>query len=247
MSGSSLGHLPEGKWAFDESVAECFDDMLDRSVPGLRFMRKLVNGLAAKFAGYDGLIVDMGASRGGAIASLVESLPSSVTFEAWEIAPAMLAELRARFPQVPDDELPEYNDPRFRVCIEPRDLREPFFRIANVYLSILTLQFVPIECRMRVVRDVWESLRPGGAFILVEKVMGNSALIDELLKEQHIAQKREAGYSDLEIERKRLSLEGVLVPATSAWNEHLLRSAGFREVDCFWRCLNFAGWIGVKR
>lgn len=42
------------------------------------------------------------------------------------------------------------------------------------------------------------------------------------------------------LERKRKSLEGVLVPITSKWNEELLRSCRFR-VELFWRCLNFAG------
>jgi hypothetical protein len=25
-----------------------------------------------------------------------------------------------------------------------------------------------------------------------------------------------------------------------------LRQAGFRDVECFWRCLNFAAWVAVK-
>jgi len=54
------------------------------------------------------------------------------------------------------------------------------------------------------------------------------------------------GYSQEEIQRKRMSLEGVLVPVTAAWNEELLRQAGFQQVDCFWRWMNFAGWVALK-
>ena len=57
--------------------------------------------------------------------------------------------------------------------------------------------------------------------------------------------KKHNGYSDELIERKRLSLEGVLVPVTARWNEELLRSAGFTQVDCFWRWMNFSAWVGV--
>jgi tRNA (cmo5U34)-methyltransferase len=57
---------------------------------------------------------------------------------------------------------------------------------------------------------------------------------------------RAHGYGEDEIERKRLSLEGVLVPQPAAWNEAVLRDAGFVDVECFWRCLNFAAWVGVK-
>jgi len=55
-----------------------------------------------------------------------------------------------------------------------------------------------------------------------------------------------AAYTTEQIERKRLALEGVLVPVTARWNEDLLRDAGFRQVECFWRWLNFAGWVGVR-
>ena len=43
-----------------------------------------------------------------------------------------------------------------------------------------------------------------------------------------------------------LDLEGVLVPITAKWNEQLLGSAGFKKIDCFYRYLNFAGWIAIK-
>jgi tRNA (cmo5U34)-methyltransferase len=58
--------------------------------------------------------------------------------------------------------------------------------------------------------------------------------------------KAQNGYSQDQIERKRLSLEGVLVPMTAGWNEEMLQMSGFRQVDCFWRWCNFAGWIAVK-
>jgi len=58
--------------------------------------------------------------------------------------------------------------------------------------------------------------------------------------------KKSNGYSQEDIDRKRLSLEGVLVPVTAKWNEELLKNAGFSEVDCFWRHLSFAGWVAVK-
>lgn len=33
---------------------------------------------------------------------------------------------------------------------------------------------------------------------------------------------------------------------TAAWNEEMLRNTGFVEVDCFWRWMNFAGWVATK-
>jgi tRNA (cmo5U34)-methyltransferase len=56
----------------------------------------------------------------------------------------------------------------------------------------------------------------------------------------------EKGLTREEIERKRLSLEGVLVPVTARWNEELLKTVGFRQVDCCWHWMNFSGWIALK-
>jgi DNA (cytosine-5)-methyltransferase 1 len=57
--------------------------------------------------------------------------------------------------------------------------------------------------------------------------------------------KAEQGYTHEQIARKRLALEGVLVPVTARWNEELLTAAGFRSVECVWRALNFAAWVAV--
>ena len=76
--------------------------------------------------------------------------------------------------------------------------------------------------------------------------MSGLARLNRLFVEEYLALKERNGYSREEIDRKRFSLEGVLVPVTAAWNEDMLRGCGFRSVDCFWRQLNFAGWIAVK-
>jgi tRNA (cmo5U34)-methyltransferase len=66
------------------------------------------------------------------------------------------------------------------------------------------------------------------------------------MTELYYGLKRARRYGEDEIERKRLSLEGVLPPVAAEWNEDLLRRAGFEDVECFWRCVNFAGWVAVK-
>jgi len=81
---------------------------------------------------------------------------------------------------------------------------------------------------------------------LVEKVLGSSAPIDDILTRHHYALKSANGYTAEQIERKRLALEGVLVPVAGRWNEDLMREAGFNHIECFWRWCNFAAWIALK-
>lgn len=234
MSESSLGHVPAPRWTFDESVAQCFDDMLERSIPDYAAMRAGVAEIAAHYLRDGDVVVDLGCSRGGALAPLVERF-ARVRFVGVEVSPPMLEAARERFRG------------RTNVAIESLDLRRAYPNVmARVTLAVLTLQFTPIEHRLRVLRNVWRATEPGGVLILVEKVLGASSDINELLVDRYHAEKRANGYSAEEIERKRLALEGALVPVTAAWNEDLLRGAGFAEVDCFWRWMNFGGWVALR-
>lgn len=229
---------PTGKWAFDENVAKCFEDMLRRSIPQIDVMRKAVTDLAVRYMKPNSDVLDLGCSRGDAISPLLSHASASTHFYGLEVSEAMRNEARHRF-QLVDDQ----------VKILEFDLRNSMENLhvsPSVVLSILTMQFVPIEYRQASILDVYKKLRPGGAFIMVEKVLGSCAQIDSDLVSLYYAGKRENGYSQEDIDRKRLSLEGVLVPVTSQWNEDMLRSAGFKQVDCFWRFLNFSGWIALK-
>lgn len=239
--------VQDGRWEFNEEVAAVFDEMLSRSVPQYSTMREIVAQTADHFlrqrttAGQTPLVLDIGTSRGEALAPLVDKEGACCRYVGLEISEPMLAAARERFAGYVDAGVVEIREWDLRQGL-PRDLVPPV-----VVQSVLTLQFTPIEWRQRLVRDIYNSLSVGGAFVMVEKVLGSTAVIDDLLVERYLEMKRSAGYSEEEIQRKRLSLEGALVPVTYAWNEELLRQAGFAEIDSIWRAWNFAGWLAIKR
>lgn len=227
--------MPDGRWQFDRAVTDVFDDMLARSIPQYAIMRQSVFDLGVPYVQPESWIIDLGCSRGEAIAPFVQQFTLTNHFLGIEISEAMYYAARARFTG---------NE---RVVIRQADLRTHYpTETASVILSILTLQFTPIEYRQRIVQQIYDHLLPGGAFLLVEKVLGATAELDQQMVKCYYALKGENGYSPEQIERKRLSLEGVLVPVTARWNEDLLQAAGFRQVDCFWRWMNFAGWLALK-
>lgn len=231
--------IPSGKWSFDGDVTASFEDMLSRSIPQYDVMRSSVADIAMRYF-VDGTdVIDLGASRGDAIASiLTKSQRRARKMIAVEVSRPMLDSLHSRF----------YGEEYGNLQVLDFDLRNGYPQdvFASVTLCVLSLQFTPIEHRLRILRDVWSSTAPGGALILVEKVIGASADIDASFVDLYYDLKRANGYTDEQIERKRLSLEGVLVPVTAGWNEDMLRRVGFSEVDCFWRWMNFAGWVAVK-
>lgn len=229
--------IAKGKWTFDENVTEVFDDMLERSIPGYSEMRKLCYSLSLQYCKPNTHIVDLGCSTGGAIAKLVPKVSNDITFIGVEISKPMREKARERFQGYPES----------KVKIIDCDLREGYPKVsASVVISCLTLQFIPIEYRQNIINNVFQSLTKGGIFIFVEKILGSNAVMDDLLVKEYYKIKGENGYSTEQINSKRKSLEGVLVPVTSKWNEDMLKNTGFTEIECFWRVLNFAGWVAIK-
>lgn len=230
--------LPEGKWAFDGEVTRAFDDMLARSIPQYEVMRRSVFDLACRFVKPKTAIVDLGCSRGEALAQLIERFGAHNRYVGVDVSEPMLAAACERFKGMIDCGIVQIRNCDLRRDFPPEE--------ASITLSVLTLQFTPIEYRQQIVRRIFKHTLPGGAFILVEKVIGSNAELDGLLTDLYLGLKSANGYSQEQIERKRLSLEGVLVPVTSHWNEELLEAAGFAQIECFWRWMNFAGWVAVK-
>lgn len=235
---SSLGHFPAGsRWEFDQSVADVFDDMLRRSIPQYEVMRAAVNEIARRFAQPGTSIVDLGCARGDTLAPLVEEFGAGSHYIACDVSEPMLDVCRERYaPEIAAGTV------EVRNC----DLRREFPACrASVVIAVLTLQFTPIEYRRRIVEAARESIVDGGAFILVEKVFGTSARLDRMLEDIYLKFKAANGYTEEEIMRKKLSLEGVLVPLDAGQNAALLKESGFKSVECFWRWMNFAAWVAV--
>lgn len=223
-----------GRFDFNDDVTATFDDMLARNIPQYDLMRVTVTYLCGRFFQPLTDIVDLGSSRGETLARLPDPVVEHVRrLIATEMSKPMLTILRDRFPHAE---------------VTALDLRRgyPMNVEASVTTAILTLMFVPLEHRLRLVRNVWQSTMPGGAFIIVEKILGAGPDLDTAYVDAHNTLKEGNGYSREDIDRNLLSLEGVLCPVTAEWNVSLLKSCGFSQVDCFWRWMNFAGWVAIK-
>lgn len=235
---------PKEKWEFDESVADVFENMLARSIPQYSVMRDSVTNLV-----YDIIttvpkkktfqLLDVGCSDGLMLESITNKFKEEKDYTGYylgvDISESMLERAKKRFIDT-------------SVSIRNCDLRTDFpIGHYDVVTSILTLQFIPINYRQEIIQNIYNNLSDvHGGFLMVEKVLGNTSQLDKWFIKNYYDCKEKNGYSKDQIERKRLSLEGVLVPVTNDWNIQLLKSAGFRQVDVFWRWMNFVGYIAIK-
>ena len=251
MSEQKIDNVePGAKWEFDENVADVFENMLERSIPQYEVMRDSVATLAHKATLVKPLklslsMLDIGCSDGLMIERLIDKFAQdkregmSIIFNGIDISEPMLKKAKYRF-------LDEIIDRK--VNIFEHDLRDGFPEgIYDVITSVLSIQFTPIEHRQNIIQNIYNHLSPtNGCFIMVEKILGNTAALNNMFVDTYYDMKRKNGYTQEQIDRKRLSLEGVLVPVTNDWNIELLKQAGFKQVDVFWRWMNFVGYIAIK-
>ena len=230
---------PSGKWEFNSEVTKVFGDMLSRSIPNYETMRELCFMVGRNFMSEKGVMADIGCSNGLASEKFINAFPNA-DFILTDVSEPMLEACKEKYKSFA------------HVVVRNHDLRNGIFSDGifsdgyDLIISCLTLQFTPIEYRQQILQSIYDGLNNGGALILVEKVLGNSAKIDDVLVDEYYNIKREHGYTEELIRNKRKSLEGVLVPLTASFNEYMMRQAGVSKIDCFWRCLNFCAWVAVK-
>ena len=149
-------------------------------------MRRLVFDVGSGFVRHDTAIVDLGCSRGEALAPFVEAFGTSNRYVGVDVSGPMLDACRTRFGR---------EIGRGALELFDLDLRDgyPDAR-ASLTLAVLTLQFIPIEHRPRVVREAYDHTVDGGAFVLVEKVRAGSARTDRLMTGLHHGFKQTNGY-----------------------------------------------------
>jgi tRNA (cmo5U34)-methyltransferase len=127
------------------------------------------------------------------------------------------------------------------------DIRELTIDNAAMVVSNFTLQFLPKADRDALVARIYQGLKPGGIFILSEKVVFDDALTHELLIDLHHDFKRANGYSELEISQKRTALENVMKPDTLAQHQQRFAAAGFASTTVWFQCFNFCSMVAIKQ
>lgn len=231
--------MPTGKWEFDQEVTDCFEEMLERSIPAYADMRDLVTRIGKRYVKRKTAIVDLGCSTGEAINPFIQAFGAQNQYKLYDVSQPMLEKAKERYKNWANIGLLDVQELDIRNGI-PKNV------YASLILSVLTLQFTPIEYRQKIISSIYDALEPGSALILVEKVLGTNYALDSMMVDEYYSIKAENAYTQEQISAKRKSLEGVLVPITAKWNEEMLKDSGFSSVDCFWRYLNFAGWVAIK-
>lgn len=222
---------------FDASVADVFQDMIERSVPGYGFILQLIGVLATKYAQPGTNCYDLGCSLGASTLQLKRNLPASCRVIGIDNSEAMVSRCQANLSRDHSEADAE---------VQLADIRDTEIKNASIVVLNFTLQFLPDEERATILERIFGGLTERGILLLAEKIKFADPARQELMTDLHHQFKRHYGYSDLEIAQKRTALEKVLVPNTEEEHIERLMAAGFSRAELCVRCLNFEAFLGVK-
>lgn len=225
-------------FSFNAKVADVFDDMVSRSVPFYEEMQRMTCELSAEFAKPNTNLYDIGCSTATTLLAMDAKVHQDVRFVGIDNSADMLAKARQKVVQ--------HGTPRVMDFVAADLHQDLQMENASVITMLLTLQFVRPLYRERIMKTFYEALNDQGSLIMIEKLTSENTIFNRLFIDRYYDFKRRNGYSETEITKKREALENVLIPYRLEENIELLKWAGFRQVEVFFRWYNFCGIIAVK-
>ena len=230
------GNLSGLPFTFNQEVAEVFEDMIDRSVPGYKTSLNIIRYLSKKYYQINTNCYDIGCSLGASSASILDGA-SSPTVIAIDNSEAMIDECMRRFKSQIDSKFIQFRS---------EDIMQSKLENASVVVINYVIQFLDLGQRDELIKKIYHSLIPGGILILSEKVHFSNRFETNRIYKTHHSFKALNGYSEMEIAGKRDSLEGVLITETE--NDHLERAinCGFTRSEKILSNLNFRTFKFIK-
>ncbi len=223
---------------FDEKVANVFEDMLKRSIPGYATIISTTGMLTKLYAKPNSNFYDLGSSLGASALSMQQNISyPNCKIIAVDNSEAMIKrskELLSKSKSLTPIEL---------ICDDIRNIR---IENASVVVLNYTLQFIEPETREIIIQNIYDGLNSGGILILSEKVVFQDEEFNERQVKRYYDFKRLNGYSQLEISQKRNALENVLIPETPEQLLSKLDNAGFTTSDIWFQQFNFISIIAEK-
>lgn len=227
-----------GDFTFDDTVAEVFPDMIQRSVPGYSNIITAIGMLAERFVTDNSQVYDLGCSRGAGILSVRRNVKAqNVKIIGIDNSEPMVERCRSHINAYQSD---------IPVEIHLGDIRDVEIENASMVILNFTLQFLPPNDRLSLLKKIYQGLKPNGVLVLSEKFTFENQTMNELLIDLHHTFKRANGYSELEVSQKRTALENVMRTDSITTHKQRLQDAGFNQVELWFQCFNFGSMIAVK-
>ena len=225
----------EKQFEFDEEVASVFDDMLDRSVPFYRDVLTLVSTLVEKNTKEGDTVCDLGCSTATTLLDIYSKTSKRLNLVGIDNSNAMIKRAKKKVAAFGAD-----------IKLFQADFIKDEIPLSKIIIANYTLQFVRPSKREELVKKIYNSLEKGGFFIFNEKIIYEDKKLNKQMIDIYYDFKKQKGYSEYEIAKKREALENVLIPYSDEENISLAKSVGFEDVNIIFKWANFACFVAQK-
>lgn len=169
-------------------------------------------------------VLDLGAGSGLFSKHVLENFPRA-TFVLYDLAPKMLALAEERF-----------RDRREQFEIIVGDYREiSYDRAFEVAISSLSIHHLTDEDKAALFRRVHAALKPGGVFVNIDQIRGETENIRQFYWDRWLTHVRQQGAAEEQIQESIHRRKTYDRDATLADQLRWLREAGFSHVDCIYK------------
>lgn len=229
LAGETCRVTNRTKAVFD-ATASTYDKDRSQLIPGCdRFYRWAIDLIPESAR----RILDLGAGS-GLLTILVRDRFPDARIHLMDFSAAMLDLARSRLGASPNI---TYEEADYVTAPLPRNL--------DAVVSSLSIHHLADADKRTVFRKVYEALAPGGVFVNAEQVAGPTAELEARYKKLWLAQAREAGATEEQIDGAlyRMSEDRCVSLETQL---NWLRAAGFSDADCWYKENRFAVIAGTR-
>lgn len=225
-----------GRWSFGGRTPEVFDTHARRSIPFYQEGHQLIARLSDFFIQEGSRCYDLGCSTGQLTISLAHrhgNCPGTC-FIGIDSEAGMIDKARENGGDAPN------------VSWTVGDILEVDYGTADLIIAYYTVHFTNPSRRRHLMDRICQSLQPGGAFVLFEKVRTKDVRFQDLTGVLYTDFKTAQGYTEAEIYHKERGLKGILEPFSSDENHDLLKRAGFADIMTLFSYVCFEGLCAIK-
>jgi tRNA (cmo5U34)-methyltransferase len=201
----------------------CFDDFYGTAVQVIPFERSKPLK-----------ILDLGAGT-GLYSGMVQALFPNAEFTLMDFALEMLEKAQARFAGL--GKSPE---------VLVGDYAETDFGNAyDLIISALSIHHLPDANKAKLYSRIYQALNPGGMFIDADQVLGKTAHLDRLYRQNWLdaVQALSVSAEELAAAQKRMEFDRLApLDLQLSW----LETAGFQDVDCWYKNFSFVVFGGYR-
>ncbi len=226
----------EQPWNFGNLSPTEFQAHVRNSVPGYELGHQIVLSLSDHFVRENSVVYDLGCGPGDLLADLAgrHEMRKGVQFIGVDIEPSMVEAARASTKPWPSVQVIEADAVDFTGV----DI--------DLVIAYYAMQFIEAGPRSGLVKQIFDSLNPGGALVLFEKFRGQTGFEQDLMQYLYTEFKLQQEFSEKEIVSKTRSIAGELLPFSRQDNSTMLELAGFKTVIKLFTAICFEGIVAVK-